>query len=82
MADELTLIQGLRTRDILAFKTLVVEYSEDMLILAYLLCHDHEKAAFIVDEILMAVYAGSLANSLTSPLHPFFMAEVRKACGY
>jgi hypothetical protein len=77
MKDDVEIIQGLQVGNMLAFRALVLKYSGDMLIMAYMLSNDQEKAAVIVEKILMGIWDGTLTKRLPTPLGPFLMGSVR-----
>jgi hypothetical protein len=77
---ETELIQALRQRDPRSFKALIFDYSEDMLMLAYLLTNEATRANEVVSDILYKLWIEGPPVELTPPLHNYLYAEVRKAC--
>jgi len=80
MTDETTFIQQLRNGDIKAFKSFVMTYSEEMILLAYILTGAVRKANDIVGDILLNVYGSQHSTSINQTLHKFLFDEVRAAC--
>jgi hypothetical protein len=80
MTDEPTIIQQLRQRDAGAFRALIHDYCDDMLILAYILTNDSIRANEVVSSILYKIWIEGLPVELAPPLHKYLYAEVRKAC--
>lgn len=80
MNEEIELLSRLRNRDIKAFKSLVIDYSEDMTLLAFILLGDHVKANDLVGNLLLNLWTDGSLNAVEPPLHLFLFGEVRKAC--
>ncbi len=80
MDKEIELLSRLKNHDIKAFKKLIIEYSEDMLLLAYALLNDAVKANNLVSEILLRVWTNNELSEAEPPIHEFLYTEVRKAC--
>jgi ABC-type transporter Mla maintaining outer membrane lipid asymmetry ATPase subunit MlaF len=77
---ESEIIEGLKTRDVQAFKALVKDYSDDLTILAYVITKDRTTARTIVDNVLIDVW--NKVIQLSEPIYPFLKEQVRTACGY
>jgi hypothetical protein len=77
---ESEIIQQLRQRNSGAFKALIGDYSEDMLVLAYLLTDDATRANEVVSDLLYKIWIEGPPEELVPPLHVYLYAEVRKAC--
>ena len=74
------LICRLQRRDIRAFEALVHGYFENMVILAYILVQDSEKANEIVSDLLLRLYKTDDLLGLKPPLEAFLISQVRAAC--
>ena len=77
---ETELLQQLRQRHIKAFKALVIEYSEDMLLYAYSLTGNAIKANDIVSRILYGILIEGNLEGVEPPLHLYLYGLVRDAC--
>ena len=77
---EKEIIEGLKYRDVQAFKALVTDYSEELTILAYLLTKDRTAAKTIVDDLL--IDAWNKVILLSEPIHKFLTNQVRTRCSY
>jgi len=62
-----------------AFKALVKDHSDELLILAYLLTKDRNAAKTVVDNVLIDVW--NKVIELSEPIYPFLTNQVRAACG-
>jgi len=82
MTEESTIIQQLRKHDVEAFKALMVDHSEDMVILAYTLLRDPGRANAAVSEVLRSLWDGNLLEGIDLPLHVFLFSEVQRACAF
>lgn len=59
---------------------LILEYSEDMLILAYTLTHNAIRANRIVENILLHIYLQNKLMEHDASLHTWLYSLVKKAC--
>jgi hypothetical protein len=80
MNDELEILAGLVSRDILVLKRLVYDHSENMMDQAYFILQDTKKAIEIVDNILFKLWNEAGYYTASLPLNVFLYEEVRKAC--
>ena len=78
---ELEILQGLKTREIAAFKALIMDYSEDITVLAYVLTKDRDMAQMIVDNLLIDIWNKVIVIPHI-PIHPFLRNQIREACGF
>jgi hypothetical protein len=60
---------------------IILEHSEDMLILAYTLTHSAVQANKIVEDILLHVLVQNNLVQNPGPLHTYLYALVQEACG-
>jgi hypothetical protein len=77
---ESEIIEGLKRRDVQAFKELVTGYCEQLTILAYVLSKDRESASTIVDNVLIDVW--NKVIQLSEPIYPILQEKVREACAF
>ncbi|HMH22856.1 MAG TPA: hypothetical protein VK563_13815 [Puia sp.] len=77
---ETELIQQLRQRHIKAFKTLVIDYSEDMLLYAYTLIGSANKSNDIVGRVLYRIQTDGNLEGVEPPLHLYLYGLVKDAC--
>jgi heterodisulfide reductase subunit A-like polyferredoxin len=80
--NEIEILARLQEQDIKAFKMLVIEYSNDMTVLAYLLLCNREQAMKVVDDILFRLLDPVYIAGVSPPLDKHLFAEIRGACGY
>ena len=80
MNQDPEIIYQLQQQNIKAFKTLCCDYAEDMIILAYILLEDSNRANQVVDDLLLRLYAEEGFRNATVPLHRYLFQEVKKAC--
>ncbi len=80
MNQDQEIIYQLQQHNIKAFKTLCLDYAEDMTILAYILLEDSKQANQVVDDLLLRLYSEDGFKSATIPLHKFLFQEVKKEC--
>lgn len=80
MLDEAKLIERLSRQDILAFKQLVVHYSDELLLLAYALTGNGIRSSEIVGQVLLDVYNTAPTADIPLPLKPYLQQQVRRAC--
>jgi len=73
------LIQALQHKNADAFKCIVADYSEDMIIVAFLIPFDREKSSELVCNVLFNLFDDGFSNAAV-PIHPFLYREVRAAC--
>jgi len=77
--DEQDILEGLKRHNIHAYKALVLNYAEDMTVMAASLLKDDRKQAIkIVDSILESLFND--ASRLTLPLDQYLTKEIQKAC--
>lgn len=78
---EKEMVEGLARKDVKALKMLVMEYSEQMVLLAYLLTKNAKKASEITDSVLQEFYDyPDIYHDLVAPLDKYFIGRVRAAC--
>lgn len=78
--DELRLLYGLQHNDANAFQALQHEYSEDLIIFAYMLLHDAHKSEEVVERFLTNLYKENEFAQASLPLHAFLYKKLRKEC--
>jgi DNA-directed RNA polymerase specialized sigma24 family protein len=81
MLDEAKLIQRLKGHDIRAFKQLVNQYSDELLLVAYALTGSGALASEIVARTLLAIFNEAAGSDISPPLKPYLEGQVRRACG-
>ena len=79
MPQDEPLIKALQTQNVAAFKTLVIDYSGDMVLLASRLLQDPVQANDTVNDLLLDLYNSAFRNA-TSPLRAFLFERIRVAC--
>lgn len=78
--DEISLLQGLRNKDIRAFSQLYREYSEDLLLLAYTIVHDPVISNQVVDKLFTELWESRPFEHVTPPIHHFLYRELKNNC--
>lgn len=78
--DELTLLEGLKNKNVKAFATLYKEYSEDLLLFAYTLTGDPVLCHQAVDNLFIELWEKGKFTLITPPIHHFLYSELRKNC--
>ena len=79
MPQDEPLIKALQAQNVAAFKTLVIDYSGDMVLFASRLLHDPVQANDTVNDLLLDLYNSAFHNA-TSPLRAFLFERIRLAC--
>jgi DNA-directed RNA polymerase specialized sigma24 family protein len=79
MPQDEPLIKALQTQNVAAFKTLVIDYSGDMVLFASRLLQDPIRANDTVNDLLLDLYNSAFHNA-TSPLRAFLFERIRLAC--
>lgn len=79
MPQDEPLIKALQGQNVAAFKTLVIDYSGDMVLFASRLLHDPVQANETVNDLLLELYNTAFLNA-TSPLRTFLFERIRLAC--
>ncbi len=79
MPQDEPLITALQTQNVAAFKTLVINYSGDMVLFASRLLRDPLQANDMVNDLLLELYNSAFHNA-TSPLRAFLFERIRLAC--
>jgi DNA-directed RNA polymerase specialized sigma24 family protein len=79
MPQDEPLIKALQAQNVAAFKTLVIDYSGDMVLFASRLLHDPVQANDTVNDLLLDLYNSAFHNA-TSPLQAFLFERIRLAC--
>jgi len=80
MLDEEKLIHRLKRREVQAFKQLVAYYSDDLLLFAYALTNNGNRASEIVAQVLLKVFDEAATTDIPLPLTPYLQEQVRRAC--
>ena len=80
MNTDQKILQGLKNGDITAFKTLINEYSEDMVILAYSIIGDPVKANDIVSDVLYRLWKDGREKEIETPLSTYLYKQVKFEC--
>ncbi|AXY76066.1 hypothetical protein D3H65_19670 [Paraflavitalea soli] len=78
--DELTLLEGLKNKNIKAFAALYKEYSEDLLLFAYTLTGDPALCHEVVDGLFIELWEKGDFTQITPPIHHFLYSELRIKC--
>jgi DNA-directed RNA polymerase specialized sigma24 family protein len=73
------LIKALQAQNVAAFKTVVIDYSGDMVLFASRLLQDPVQANDAVNDLLLDLYNSAFCNA-TSPLRAFLFEKIRLAC--
>ncbi|HTR30380.1 MAG TPA: hypothetical protein VMH27_13995 [Puia sp.] len=71
---------GTDLRDIDAFKAIIQQYSQDMLLVAYLLLKDPYRASAVVDNVFLDLRAGKFDGEMYNPIERFLIAKIRERC--
>jgi DNA-directed RNA polymerase specialized sigma24 family protein len=79
MVQDEPLIKALQAQKVAAFKTLVIDYSGDMVTFASRLLQDPVQANDTVNDLLLELYNSAFHNA-TSPLRAFLFERIRLAC--
>ncbi len=79
MPQDEPLIIALQTQNVAAFKTLVMDYSGDMVLFAARILQDPLQANDTVNDLLLELYNTAFHNA-TSPLRAFLFERIRLAC--
>jgi DNA-directed RNA polymerase specialized sigma24 family protein len=79
MLQDEPLIKALQKQNVAAFKTLVIDYSGDMVTFASRLLQDPVQANDKVNDLLLDLYNTAFHNA-TSPLRTFLFERIRLAC--
>jgi hypothetical protein len=77
---EQEIIEGLKTRDVQAFKALVQDYSEQITIYAWTLTKSRDMAAIICDTVLIDAWNKVIV--LSEPIQLSLNKHIREACGF
>ena len=77
--QEKNLILALQQHDAEAFKAVVAEYSDDLIIFAFLILRNREKSSELVCHVLFNLFDDGFPNA-NVPIHSFLYQEVRQAC--
>lgn len=78
--DELTLLEGLKRRNVHAFIRLYREYSEDLLVLAFTLTDDPILSSQAVDMLFTDLWEKGSFTDIAPPIHHFLYSELRQYC--
>jgi DNA-directed RNA polymerase specialized sigma24 family protein len=79
MPHDEPLIKALQAQNVAAFKTVVIDYSGDMVLFASRLLQDPVRANDTVNDLLLDLYNSAFRNA-TSPLRAFLFEKIRLAC--
>lgn len=77
---ERDLLKQLENKEIKAFRRFYKEYSDDLLILAYMLLESNTLAIRAVDELFERLWVEARFEYIEPPIHKFLVSELHKAC--
>jgi hypothetical protein len=77
---ERDLLKQLGNKEIRAFRRFYKEYSDDLLILAYMLLESNTKAIKAVDELFERLWLEAKFEYIEPPIHKFLVSELHKSC--
>ena len=78
--DENALLNGLRNGDSSCYDELQTIYEEDLIIFAFLMLHDGDKAHETVERMLRQLFKNNGFTDATLPLHAFLYKKLRVEC--
>jgi DNA-directed RNA polymerase specialized sigma24 family protein len=80
MDSNTELLSRLKEHDLMAFEDIVIEYSEDMVILAYSILEDSASANEVVTSVIRELWSSDAIRRLNHPIEKSLFSEIRIAC--
>lgn len=77
---ERELLKQLENKEIKAFRRFYKEYSDDLLILAYMLLESNTLAIKAVDDLFERLWLEEKFEYIEPPIHKFLVSELHKTC--